>query len=88
MPWANVSNTPFRNYKHWTHEGGISTPLIVSGPGVGRGRLTREQGHIIDILPTFRYPPGKRALEGHSLGARGQSRRASRTLEARGRVSA
>jgi arylsulfatase A-like enzyme len=30
--WANVSNTPFREYKHWTHEGGISTPLIVSWP--------------------------------------------------------
>src|SRR5205085_2032504 len=26
--WANVSNTPFRLYKHWVHEGGISTPLI------------------------------------------------------------
>ncbi|MCH2612832.1 MAG: sulfatase-like hydrolase/transferase, partial [Pirellulales bacterium] len=26
--WANVSNTPFREYKHWVHEGGISTPLI------------------------------------------------------------
>ncbi len=24
--WANVSNTPFREYKHWVHEGGISTP--------------------------------------------------------------
>ncbi len=26
--WANVSNTPFREYKHWVHEGGISAPLI------------------------------------------------------------
>lgn len=30
--WAHVSNTPFREYKHWTHEGGISTPLIVHWP--------------------------------------------------------
>jgi len=30
--WANVSNTPFREYKHWVHEGGISTPLIVHWP--------------------------------------------------------
>ncbi|MGC4003171.1 MAG: arylsulfatase [Pirellulales bacterium] len=30
--WANVSNTPFREYKHWTHEGGISTPLIAHWP--------------------------------------------------------
>lgn len=28
LPWANVSNAPFRLYKHWVHEGGISTPLI------------------------------------------------------------
>lgn len=28
--WANVSNTPFREYKHWVHEGGIATPLIRS----------------------------------------------------------
>ena len=27
--WANASNTPFREYKHWIHEGGIRTPLIV-----------------------------------------------------------
>ena len=34
LPWANASNTPFRLYKHWVHEGGISTPLIVSWPAV------------------------------------------------------
>ena len=27
--WANASNTPFRKYKHWVHEGGIASPLIV-----------------------------------------------------------
>ena len=39
--WANVSNTPFREYKHWVHEGGISTPLICHWPaGIkARGRL-------------------------------------------------
>ena len=30
--WANVSNTPFRLYKHWVHEGGIATPLIAHWP--------------------------------------------------------
>ncbi len=30
--WANVSNTPFREYKHWSHEGGISSPLIAHWP--------------------------------------------------------
>ncbi|MCC2671305.1 MAG: sulfatase [Armatimonadetes bacterium] len=38
LPWANASNTPFRLYKHWVHEGGISTPLIAHWPaGIARG---------------------------------------------------
>jgi arylsulfatase A-like enzyme len=32
--WANVSNTPFRNYKSQNHEGGIATPLIAHWPGI------------------------------------------------------
>lgn len=54
--WANVSNTPFREYKHWTHEGGISTPLIAHWPsGIRRdraGKLERQPGHLIDIMAT------------------------------------
>ena len=54
--WANVSNTPFREYKHWTHEGGISTPLIAHWPagirGDRAGRLERQPGHLIDIMST------------------------------------
>jgi arylsulfatase A-like enzyme len=54
--WANVSNTPFREYKHWVHEGGISTPLIVHWPtGIAarqRGKLDRQPGHLIDIMAT------------------------------------
>jgi arylsulfatase len=54
-PWANVSDTPFRLYKHYTHEGGISSPFIVNWPaGVRkRGELTRQLGHITDIMPTL-----------------------------------
>jgi len=45
LPWANVSNTPFRLYKHWVHEGGISTPLIASWPAViKKGALVHEPG--------------------------------------------
>ncbi len=45
--WANVSNTPFREYKHWVHEGGISTPLIAHWPaGLKRhGELEHQPGH-------------------------------------------
>lgn len=54
--WANVSNTPFREFKHWQHEGGISSPLIVSWPnGIPekqRGRLVSFAGHLIDVMPT------------------------------------
>ncbi|MCC6366996.1 MAG: arylsulfatase [Bryobacterales bacterium] len=52
--WANASNTPFRLYKHWVHEGGISTPLIARWPGVieKKGTLTHQPGHLIDLMAT------------------------------------
>ncbi|MBI5767018.1 MAG: arylsulfatase [Verrucomicrobia bacterium] len=54
--WANVSNTPFREYKHWVHEGGISTPLIAHWPaGIAtarRGQLEPQPGHLIDLMAT------------------------------------
>lgn len=52
--WANVSNTPFRLYKHWAHEGGIATPLIVHWPkGIkSKGQLRTQPGHLIDIMAT------------------------------------
>jgi arylsulfatase A-like enzyme len=58
--WANVSNTPFREFKHWTHEGGISTPLIVHWPlGFAadaatdkRPRTLQQPSHLIDIMAT------------------------------------
>ncbi|MDR1491196.1 MAG: sulfatase-like hydrolase/transferase [Planctomycetaceae bacterium] len=54
--WANVSNTPFREYKHWVHEGGISTPLIVHSPKYVdksmRGKFYREPGQLVDLMAT------------------------------------
>jgi arylsulfatase len=62
--WAWLQNTPFRLYKHFAHEGGIATPLIVHWPaGVGNGaasgdastqngRLVHEPAHLIDIMAT------------------------------------
>ena len=53
--WANLSNTPWRLYKHFNHEGGISTPLIVHWPGrIGSpGAVKSGMGHIIDLVPTL-----------------------------------
>jgi len=80
--WANVSNTPFREYKHWVHEGGISTPLVAHWPkGISsRGELRHQPGHLIDLMATAvdlagaKYPAelnGERItpMEGVSLRA-------------------
>jgi arylsulfatase A-like enzyme len=64
LPWANASNTPFRLYKHWVHEGGIASPLIAHWPAGlrGRSRITHQPAHVIDIMATcldvagVRYP--------------------------------
>ncbi|MGA2255676.1 MAG: arylsulfatase [Thermoguttaceae bacterium] len=56
MNWATLANTPFRRYKHFTHEGGISTPFIAHWPhGIPadrRGSLEKQPGHVIDIMAT------------------------------------
>lgn len=53
LEWAAYSNTPFRRFKSFVHEGGIATPLIASWPShIGPG-IVHEPGHIIDIMPTL-----------------------------------
>ena len=62
--WATLENTPFRRFKHFNHEGGIATPLIVHWPAgfAARGELRSQVGHVIDLMPTCvelagaRYP--------------------------------
>lgn len=53
--WANLSNTPFRLYKRWVHEGGTATPMIAHWPRVigTDGRIARTSSHLIDLLPTL-----------------------------------
>jgi len=70
--WAHVSNTPFRYYKLYDHEGGTATPFVVHWPKKIKkgGQLTRQVAHIIDIMPTFldagqgEYPT---QYKGHSI---------------------
>ena len=53
--WSSAGNAPFRRHKVWTHEGGISTPLIVHWPqGISaRGELRHGVGHVTDLVPTL-----------------------------------
>jgi len=54
--WANASNTPYRMYKHWLHEGGIATPFIVHWPkGISKdikGSIANQYGFLPDIMAT------------------------------------
>lgn len=53
--WANASNTPFRMFKQYEHEGGTRVPLIVQWPKVIKkgGRIVDLVCHVIDIMPTI-----------------------------------
>jgi len=79
VPWANASNTPFRLYKHWVHEGGISSPFLARWSGkIKPGAISHEPGHLIDLMATCvdvagaRYPGERKGqsvqpMEGVSL---------------------
>ncbi|MHC4854830.1 MAG: sulfatase-like hydrolase/transferase, partial [Planctomycetota bacterium] len=53
--WANVNDTPFREYKTDPEEGGIRSPLIAHWPNgiVNPGRFTDKTAHLIDFMSTF-----------------------------------
>jgi arylsulfatase len=51
--WGFAQNTPFRRYKAWANEGGISAPCLVRWPGrVAPGARSDAVGHILDVVPT------------------------------------
>lgn len=70
--WANLSNAPFRLYKHWIHEGGISTPLIAHWPnGIAEpGGLRHAPGYLPDVMATIIDAAGAaypKQFEGHAI---------------------
>ena len=76
IPWAQASSAPHRGIKGHAHEGGITAPMIISGPQVAdRGRVEHGYVDIMDLAPTFlalagaRYPADEkiRAPQGSSL---------------------
>lgn len=77
--WGWAQCTPFRRWKTWNYEGGISTPMIARWPAaIAPGTITHQVGHIVDFMPTLLelsgadYPHEFHGhdilpLEGHSL---------------------
>ena len=69
--WAHVSNTPFRMYKHWVHEGGISSPLIIHYPDrIKQHKIESALTHIMDIMPTcldLAKAPYPKSFEGRTI---------------------
>lgn len=63
--WANVSNTPFRDFKNSSFEGGAASPLIVHWPSGIRqaGRIVDSNAHLIDVLPTLLATAGRASNE-------------------------
>ena len=54
QPWANASNTPFRQYKTTDYEGGTRTPMIAHWPDhIMKNSITDHPGHLIDFMPTM-----------------------------------
>lgn len=52
--WSYASNTPFKAFKDYMNEGGISSPFIAWFPGkIKAGSISKGTGHVIDIAPTF-----------------------------------
>ena len=58
--WANLGNTPLNLYKHFCHEGGITSPLIVSWPAGLKpaAEWIRSPAHVMDLLPTIAAAAG------------------------------
>lgn len=68
--WANLGNTPYRQFKQCGHEGGSHTPFVAFWPGkIKANTISHQPGHVVDIAPTLldllniQYPD---SIEGYS----------------------
>ncbi len=74
--WANASNTPWRLYKHFNHEGGIAVPCIVHWPqrlGELTGKVSEEPAHLIDLMATALEAAGTQVSSGGGAPYPGRS---------------
>ena len=80
--WANASNTPYRMFKQFDHEGGIRTPMIAHWPrGITKqGSLVRAVSHLVDILPTVAEVTGSSVPD--EINGKASIRRDGRSLAA------
>ena len=81
LPWANASNSPFRRFKSWVHEGGIATPFVAHWPrAIAPGQVRHDAAHFVDLTATLldvagaKHPHEHRGravtpLEGESFAA-------------------
>ena len=52
--WASASASPLSTYKFYSGEGGVRTPMIVSGvPGMRTDAVYPQFAHVKDIAPTL-----------------------------------
>lgn len=70
--WAIASNAPFRMYKKFIHEGGISTPLIISWPSQMKaaGNIVHTPCYLPDVMATLADAAGAeypKTFKGHDI---------------------
>ncbi|WP_321490129.1 arylsulfatase [uncultured Hyphomonas sp.] len=76
--WVSVANGPLALFKGTTYEGGIRSPLLISGPGIEPAGLVSGFAHVKDVAPTLYQLAGidtstdetfrdRKRPEGHSL---------------------
>ena len=52
--WAEAGSSPFKYYKDFTTQGGINTPMIISGPGITKqNEIHHGFTTLMDLAPTF-----------------------------------
>jgi arylsulfatase/uncharacterized sulfatase len=67
--WASAAASPFGGYKFFAGEGGLRTPLIVSGvPGIQSNHIAKTFTHVTDIVPTLLEVAGVPAHNGEYRG--------------------
>lgn len=67
--WASAAASPLSGYKFFAGEGGLRTPLIVSGvPGIQANRISKTFTHVTDIVPTLLEVAGVKPHDGYFRG--------------------